>query len=94
MSSDDAATAREAAKYRKLISKFIVDELTRRDPDLLAALCGTQEPTTDQREAVKRVLALAVIKSFGPDWVPDEHGLAVERAIEAFLEAWPIYRYR
>ena len=63
----------------------IVDELTRRNPELLAGLRRTQEPTTDQREAVERVLAVAVIKSLGPDWVPNEHGLAVERAIEAFL---------
>jgi hypothetical protein len=70
----------------------IVEELTRRAPALLAELRDTQEPTTDQREAVERLLAVALIKNFGPNQVPNEHGLAIERAIKAFLEVWPIYR--
>jgi hypothetical protein len=70
----------------------IVDELTRRDPALLAELRSTQEPTTEHREAVDFLLATAVIKSLGPDWTPSEHGLAVERAVKTFLEVWPIYR--
>jgi hypothetical protein len=70
----------------------IVDELTRRDPALLAELRSAQEPTTEQRAAVNRLLASAVIKSLGPDWTPDEHGLAVECAVKAFLEVWPLYR--
>jgi len=70
----------------------IVEELAHRNPALLAELRGTQEPTTDQREAVERLLAVALIKNLGPDQVPNEHGLAIERAINAFLEVWPIYR--
>jgi hypothetical protein len=70
----------------------IVDELTHRDPALLADLRGTQEPTTDQRDAVERLLASAVINSMGPDWTPNEHGLAVERAVKIFLEVWPMHR--
>ena len=70
----------------------IVDELTHRDPALLADLRGTQEPTTEQRDAVERLLASAVINSMGPDWTPNEHGLAVERAVKTFLEAWPMHR--
>jgi hypothetical protein len=70
----------------------IVNELTLRDPALLAGLRSTQEPTTEQRGAVERVLASVVIKSLGPDWTPSEHGLAVERAVKTFLEVWPIYR--
>jgi hypothetical protein len=38
------------------------------------------------------VLAPALRENFGPDHVPNEYGLAVERAIDAYLEAWPIYR--
>jgi hypothetical protein len=72
----------------------IVEELTSRNPALLAELRGTQEPSTDQREAVERLLASALIKTFGVNWLPNEHGLAIERAINAFLEAWPIYRKR
>ena len=70
----------------------IVDELTHRDPALLADLRGTQEPTTEQRDAVERLLASAVINSMGPDWTPNEHGLAVERAVKTFLEVWPTRR--
>jgi hypothetical protein len=70
----------------------IVDELTRRDPALLADLRGTQEPTTEQRDAVERLLASAVINNMGADWTPNEHGLAVERAVKTFLEVWPTRR--
>jgi hypothetical protein len=70
----------------------IAAELERRDPALLAELRGTQEPTTEQREAIERHLASAVIKRLGPDWTPSEHGLAVERAVKTFLEVWPIHR--
>jgi hypothetical protein len=70
----------------------IVDELTRRDPALLADLRGAQEPTTEQRDAVERLLASAVINSMGADWTPNEHGLAVERAVKTFLEVWPMHR--
>ncbi|OBK50274.1 hypothetical protein [Mycobacterium kubicae] len=70
----------------------IVDELARRDSALLAQLRDAQEPTTQQREAVEHLLATAVIKSLGSDNIPNERGLAVERAVKAFLEAWPIYR--
>jgi hypothetical protein len=70
----------------------IVDELTHRDPALLADLRGTQEPTSEQRDAVERLLASAVINSMGTDWTPNEHGLAVERAVKTFLEVWPMHR--
>ena len=70
----------------------IVDELTHRDPALLAELRDTQEPTAEQRDAVERLLASAVINSMGPDWTPNEHGLAVERAVKTFFEVWPLYR--
>jgi hypothetical protein len=70
----------------------IVEELTHRDPALLADLRGTQEPTTEQRDAVERLLASAVINSMGTDWTPNEHGLAVEHAVKTFLEVWPTRR--
>ncbi len=73
-------------------SALIVEELTRRNPDLLAELRGTQKPTNDQSDAVVDTLSDALIKTFGPDWAPNKHGLAIERAIDAYLEAWPIYR--
>jgi hypothetical protein len=67
----------------------IVEELTRRNPDLLFELSGTQKPTSDQSYAVADVLSSALIKTFGPDWTPNEHGLAIERAIKAYFLAWP-----
>ncbi len=70
----------------------IVDELNRRDPTLLAELRGAQEPTTEQSDAVNLLLARAIIESMGPDWTPDEHGLAVERAVTTYFEVWPTYR--
>ena len=69
---------------------MIVDELTHRDPGLLADLRATQEPTTEQRAAVNELLARAVIRSMGADWVPNARGLAVERAVKVFLENWPL----
>jgi hypothetical protein len=72
-------------------SAVIVDELTNTDPSLLAHLRSGQEPTNEQRAAVDELLARAVIKNMGPDWVPNAHGLAVERAVKAFLEKWPLH---
>lgn len=71
---------------------LIVEELTRRSPALLAVLRDTQKPTNEQSDAVMDVLSDALMKTFGPDWVPNEYGLAIERAIKAYLDAWPIYR--
>ncbi|MDT5353570.1 MAG: hypothetical protein QOJ56_2102 [Mycobacterium sp.] len=70
----------------------IVEELNRRDPALLAELRGGQEPTTEQSDAVNLLLAKAIIESLGPDWTPNEHGLAVEHAVTTFFEVWPRQR--
>jgi len=70
----------------------IVDELTKSDPSLLAQLRSSQEPSNEQRAAVNEMLARAVVRSLGPEWVPNAHGLAVERAVKAFLEKWPLNR--
>jgi hypothetical protein len=71
-------------------SAVIADELASADPNLLAQLRGTHEPTNEQRAAVNELLARAVVRSMGADWVPNAHGLAVERAVKVFLEVWPI----
>ncbi len=70
----------------------IVGELENRDPSLLADLRCAKEPTEEQRDAVERLLASAVINSMGADWTPNEHGLIVERAVKTFLEVWPTHR--
>ena len=70
----------------------IVEELTHRNPALLAELRSIQEPTNDQSDAVVDLLVSAFSENFGPDQVPNERGLAIDRAIGSYLLAWPIYR--
>jgi hypothetical protein len=71
-------------------SAIIEHELADTDPELLAQLRSTHEPTNEQRQAVNELLARAVVRNMGADWVPNAHGLAVERAVKRFLEVWPI----
>jgi hypothetical protein len=72
---------------------LIAEELKRRNPALSAELRPAAEPTIDQSDGVVLgVLACALRENFGPEDVPNEYGLAVERAIDAYLEAWPIRR--
>ncbi len=71
-------------------SALIADELANVDPNLLATLRNTREPTNEQRAAVNELLARAVVRNMGDDWVPNAHGLAVERAVKVFLENWPL----
>ena len=72
---------------------LIVGELQRRNPALLAELRTADEPTTEQSDGVVLgVLTPALRENFGPEYVPTEYGRAVERAIDAYLEVWPIYR--
>ncbi|OBA57284.1 hypothetical protein A5647_24685 [Mycobacterium sp. 1100029.7] len=72
---------------------LIVEELERRNPVLLAELRAAQKPTNDQSDGVvSGVLAPALRENFGPDYAPTEYGLAIEAAIDAYLEAWPIHR--
>ena len=71
-------------------SAVIADELAGADPNLLAQLRSTHEPTNEQRSVVNELLARAVVRSMGADCVPNAHGLAVERAVKVFLEHWPL----
>jgi hypothetical protein len=72
---------------------LIIDELKQRNPALLAELRAAEKPTNDQSDGVVLgVLTPALRENFGTEYVPNEYGLAVERAIDAYLEAWPIYR--
>ncbi|GAB7142835.1 hypothetical protein LRC484719_14230 [Mycobacterium riyadhense] len=68
----------------------IVEELTRRNPDLLAELQGTEKPTNDQSRAVVNVLIHALSANYGPGHIPNEYGKAVDNAIGAYFLAWPI----
>lgn len=45
---------------------LIVEELTRRNPALLAELRGAQKPTNDQSDAVVDVLIDALSANYGP----------------------------
>ena len=71
---------------------LIVEELERRNPALLAELGTTDKPTNEQSDAIVRALSYALSANYGPGHMPNEYGLAVERAIDAYLEVWPIYR--
>jgi|GEM_PF-6430481 len=72
---------------------LIIKELERRNPALLQDLRTSAKPTNAQSDGVVLgVLAPALQETFGPDYTPDEYGLSVERAIDAYLEAWPIHR--
>ena len=71
-------------------SAIIADVLAGADPNLLAQLRSTHEPTNEQRQAVNKLLATTMVRSMGADWVPNAHGLAVERAVKVFLEHWPL----
>ena len=72
---------------------LIVGELQRRNPALLAELRTADEPTNEQSDGVVLgVLTPALRENFGPEYVPTEYGRAVERAIDAYLEVWPIHR--
>ncbi|MBS4729896.1 hypothetical protein MSM1_16620 [Mycobacterium sp. SM1] len=70
----------------------IVEELTRLNPDMLAELRETQEPTNEQSDAVVDTLIRAMSENFGPGHIPNERGKAIDNAIGAYLLAWPIYR--
>jgi hypothetical protein len=76
------------AEHRALIE----DELTRGNPALLEELRGAQKPTNDQSHAVVSALSRAMNPHFGPGYVPDERGKAIDNAVGAYLLAWPIYR--
>jgi hypothetical protein len=71
---------------------LIVDELKRRNPDLVKELCDAERPTNSQSDAIVKTLSYALSANYGPGHMPNEYGLAVERAIDAYLEVWPIYR--
>jgi hypothetical protein len=68
---------------------LIVEELTRRNPDLLAELRGTQNPTNDQTNAVVRLLIHVLSENYGPGHIPNEYGKAIDNAIGAYYLAWP-----
>lgn len=68
----------------------IVDELTRCNPALLAELRATPKPSNDQSRAVVDLLIDAMMKHFGPDWTPNDHGKAIESAIGAYYSTWPM----
>jgi hypothetical protein len=71
---------------------LIVEELQRRNPALLAVLRTADKPTNEQSDGVVDALSDALSANYGPGHMPNEYGLAVERAIDAYLEVWPIYR--
>jgi hypothetical protein len=59
---------------------------------LISSMSSTEPRSQLSTKAalVEEILADALMKAFGPDWVPNEHGLAIERAINAYFDAWPM----
>jgi hypothetical protein len=70
----------------------LLNELDLRNPTLLAELREAREPTNAQSDAVVATLCRALSANFGPGHIPNEYGLSIERAVDAYLEAWPIIR--
>jgi hypothetical protein len=71
---------------------LILDELKRRNPDLIKDLAHAEQPSNSQSDAIIDALAYALSANYGPGHMPNDYGLAVERAIDAYLEVWPINR--
>jgi hypothetical protein len=71
---------------------LIMDELRRRNPDLVEELSDAARPTNSQSDAIINALSCALSSNYGPGHMPNDYGLAVEHAIDAYLEAWPTYR--
>jgi hypothetical protein len=72
---------------------LIVHELERRNPALLAELRTADKPTNEHSDGVVLgVLTSALRENVGPEYEPNEYGRVVERAIDGYLEVWPIYR--
>lgn len=62
----------------------------QRDPDLLAILRERAELSRDERNAVEKYLADALMGQFvGPDYEPTELGRRIKHTTDAFLERWP-----
>jgi hypothetical protein len=101
---DERNASRQPGRMQESVSKvldampdearvLIVEELERRNPALLAELRTSDKPTNEESDGVVLgVLTSALSASYGPGHTPNEYGLAVGRAIDAYLEAWPIYR--
>jgi hypothetical protein len=71
---------------------LILDELRLRKHDLVKELGGADRPSTSQSDAIVNALCSALSDNYGPGHMPNEYGLAIERAIDAYLEVWPICR--
>lgn len=71
---------------------LILDELERRNPDLVKEPSDAERPTNSQSGAIVNARSNALSANYGPEHMPNDYGLAVELAIDAYLEAWPIYR--
>ena len=62
------------------------------EPTQEEVLRGVHLVGTATSDAIVNALSYALSANYGPGHMPNEYGLAVERAIDAYLEAWPIYR--
>jgi hypothetical protein len=70
---------------------LIVEELKRRDPDLLQELRTAIEPTNQQSHAIVNLLIDALSENYGPGHIPNERGKAIDDAIADYFLTWPRY---
>lgn len=68
---------------------LIVEELMRRNPDLLEELRAARKPTNDQSHYVVDLLIDALSENYGPGHIPNERGKAIDDAIADYFLAWP-----
>lgn len=68
----------------------LVEVLDERDPALLAELRSKAEPTSEEWDAVTETLNDAASEHWipGSDYEMDERGLAIDRAMGAFINAF------
>ena len=71
---------------------IIVDELKSRNLGLFEELSQNSAPTNAQSDEVLNLLMDALSANYGPGHIPNEYGKAIDKAISAYLLAWPINR--
>lgn len=65
--------------------------LGRRDPEVLRALEGSDDPAVDLRERVAKALHEEFSGEVsGPDWEPTPHGVRVDDALGWFYKSFPV----
>jgi len=73
-------------EYQPLVTEVLADH----DQALLTALRATDQPSHDERIAVKDILVEEFCRNLQPDDEPTPRGRDIDNALGAFLLRWPI----